>query len=419
SMDQSSSLLPLHKHKDIYPKIRHTETIEVEATTLDALVSKGRLPAGDYNVLALDIQGAELLALKGATETLRGIDAVHTEVNFDELYRGAASIFDIDSFLAEQGFIRVRTVTPSHPTWGDALYIRPPNVTVSRLGQRGRFGNQIFQYMFLRCYAKDAGYGVETPEWIGRYLFGADDPLLTEPSVYHEVKQTGLTLADCHIANATENFPSADFNGFFQYRTNYYEPHRDFIRSLFHPSPEVLQRLAAAREAFAALEGPVAGVHIRRGDYGYGPFFIAPNDWYLEWLDEMGGGKPVTVFLASDEVDGVRDAFAGHRVVTAADLGAEMPEAPYFPDFYFLTQSDALAISNSSFSFVAAMLNEKSERFMRPDLAQGKLIEFDPWNAEPLLTNATAEQHGSVFMNARHNAKFRTRVKRALGLIPK
>lgn len=419
TMDQSSSLLPLHKHKEIYPKIRHAETIEVEATTLDALLGDGTLAEGDFNVLVLDIQGAELMALKGAAVFLRGIEAIHTEVNFDELYKEGADIHALDKFLEEQGFIRVRTVTPSHATWGDALYVRPPKVTVSNLGTRGRYGNHIFQYMFLRTYAKDRGYVAETPDWIGRYLFGADDPLLSDPSLYREVKQDGLTLADCHIVNATEDMPFADFNGFFQYRTNYYEPHKDFIRTLFRPSDEVREALAGAKQAFDALQGPVAGVHIRRGDYGYGHFFLAPEEWYLDWLEEYGKGEPVTVFLASDEPDRVRGAFGKHRVVTCADLGAELPKVPHYPDFHFLSQCDALATSNSSFSFVAAMLNEKADAFMRPDLGQKKLIAFDPWDAEPLLTNAMAEDHGSAFMHPRRSAKLKNRLRRALGMIPK
>lgn len=292
-------------------------------------------------------------------------------------------------------------------------------VTVSNLGSRGRFGNHVFQYMFLRCYAKDRGLSVETPDWLGRYLFGADDPLLGNTSAYREVRQDGLVLDDCQIVNSEEVLANADFNGFFQYRTSYYRPHRDFIRSLFAPSPAVRETLAAARKAFDALEGPVAGIHIRRGDYGYGPYFIAPAQWYLDWLDEFGGGKAVTVFLASDEAERVRGEFSRHKVITAADLGADLPKAPFYPDFHFMTLCDALAISNSSFSFAAAMLNETANTFMRPDLAQRKLIAFDPWDAEPLLRNAVAEDHGSAFMHPRRNAKLKTRLKRLFGLMPK
>jgi hypothetical protein len=72
----------------------------------------------------MDIQGAELLALQGAVETLQSIDAINTEINYEELYEGCALVHQLDDFLAHQGFTRVATVTPYHPSWGDAFYVR-------------------------------------------------------------------------------------------------------------------------------------------------------------------------------------------------------------------------------------------------------------------------------------------------------
>ena len=77
--------------------------------------------------------------------------------------------------------------------------------------------------------------------------------------------------------------------------------------------------------------------------------------------------------------------FAEYQPITIKDLGVELPEAPFYPDFYVLSQCDVLAISNSTFSFAAAMLNERGKFFFRPHLLQEKLIAFDPWNSEPLL----------------------------------
>jgi hypothetical protein len=80
-------------------------------------------PAG-FNLLCIDIQGAELRALRGATRTLQSIDAINIEINFEEMYAGCAQVEDIDDFLAELGFDRVATLTPYHSFWGDALYVR-------------------------------------------------------------------------------------------------------------------------------------------------------------------------------------------------------------------------------------------------------------------------------------------------------
>ncbi len=58
-------------------------------------------------------------------------------------------------------------------------------------------------------------------------------------------------------------------------------------------------------------------------------------------------------------------------------------------DFYVLTQAKALAISNSTFSFAAAMLNTQAREFVRPVIDRypmtGGLKRFDPWDSEPLL----------------------------------
>ncbi len=121
NFDQSSSILALARHLEHYPTISETKVIEVEGTTLDCLLGEN---AEDYNVLALDIQGAELLALKGAAKTMSSIEAIIIEVQFDELYHGAAQIEDIDSYLEEIGFRRVATSSASHQSWGDAFYVR-------------------------------------------------------------------------------------------------------------------------------------------------------------------------------------------------------------------------------------------------------------------------------------------------------
>ena len=72
----------------------------------------------------MDIQGAELLALKGSTKILDKIDIINTELNFDELYEGCALAHEIDKFLKFYNFHRVETDLRFHHTWGDGLYVK-------------------------------------------------------------------------------------------------------------------------------------------------------------------------------------------------------------------------------------------------------------------------------------------------------
>lgn len=76
---------------------------------------------------------------------------------------------------------------------------------------------------------------------------------------------------------------------------------------------------------------------------------------------------------------------------------------PHFWDWFVLTQANAVAISNSTFGFTAAMMNgpgahESGGGFVRPNLAAGKLVAFDPWSSDPLLRQSgwlsIARTHG-------------------------
>jgi hypothetical protein len=72
----------------------------------------------------LDIQGAELKALKGMEEYLSKIDYIYTEVNSDYVYKDCALIGEVDEYLEKFGLKRVETQIYTEYRWGDAFYIR-------------------------------------------------------------------------------------------------------------------------------------------------------------------------------------------------------------------------------------------------------------------------------------------------------
>ncbi|WP_298379527.1 FkbM family methyltransferase [Azospirillum sp.] len=124
SGSQSSSLLRPKRHLDLYPHITLSETIEVETATLPTILAERGLDSADYNILAMDTQGAERLILAGCGDLLARFDAVATEVNYAELYEGCGLIGDLDDLLFPHGFERVEETSPHHHSWGDAFYVR-------------------------------------------------------------------------------------------------------------------------------------------------------------------------------------------------------------------------------------------------------------------------------------------------------
>lgn len=273
-------------------------------------------------------------------------------------------------------------------------------ISMSKLGQMGRFANQLIQYMFLKTYARRHNLEVQTPKWIGQDLFGLDDPPIAGPlppfDEVHDKDEQRMV-----IPHLIEPLKDVDVTGFFQYPTRYYAPERPFIQRLFTPIPSIQQPLSTAVSRLRQGSRTVVGLHVRRGDYGFSYFYRTPLEWYLRWLERMWSewDDPV-LFVATDEPRPVLRALKRYRPVTASDLGLRLPTAPYYPDFHLLSSADVLAIPNSTFSFVAALLNENLSAAYRSHLSDPledpPFRRFDPWNAEFLERDATVEQFAHI-----------------------
>lgn len=122
---QSSSMMELREHLREHPRVVKTRTITLETTTVPELLERHSLPLTGYDFVNLDIQGAELLALRGMESMLGDVRAIYCEVNEKELYAGCAQLDDVLDFLGERGFMCVEVEMTRHG-WGDALFVRDP-----------------------------------------------------------------------------------------------------------------------------------------------------------------------------------------------------------------------------------------------------------------------------------------------------
>jgi len=120
---QSSSILEFGTHKNYYPGIQVTEVKEFNTKRLDTLFTENNISFSSRNFINLDIQGAELLALKGCGKIMDSIKYIYSEVNEEPLYKNCCLIHEMDNYLNSFGFARVETEI-THCRWGDALYVR-------------------------------------------------------------------------------------------------------------------------------------------------------------------------------------------------------------------------------------------------------------------------------------------------------
>jgi FkbM family methyltransferase len=112
---------------------------EVDTISLDEFARSQGIPR--FDLLKLDIQGAELDVLRGADALLENTLAIATEVGFVALYKGQPLFADVDAFLRERGFVLHKLLSlggrgarpfvmnkdPNQAVqhmWADALYVR-------------------------------------------------------------------------------------------------------------------------------------------------------------------------------------------------------------------------------------------------------------------------------------------------------
>jgi FkbM family methyltransferase len=119
---QSSSVLEFGTHSQEHPSVVYVDKINLKSITIDSFFERNNIDASNYNFWNFDIQGAELMALKGATQSIKYAKAIYLEVNEKELYKNCGLITEIDAFLLQYNFKRVLT-NMLHHGWGDALYI--------------------------------------------------------------------------------------------------------------------------------------------------------------------------------------------------------------------------------------------------------------------------------------------------------
>lgn len=120
---ESSSILDLDYHKIAHPHIHYVEQVNIPTRRVDSILIEGGYDSKLFNFMNIDVQGAELLVLKGSTNILENVDFIYSEVNERSLYKDCALIHQIDEFLSHYGFRRDFTKMTQFG-WGDALYVK-------------------------------------------------------------------------------------------------------------------------------------------------------------------------------------------------------------------------------------------------------------------------------------------------------
>lgn len=117
----SGSLLKPSGHQELFPHIKFREKIEVPVKRLDDWMQAHGVPAPKF--IHMDVQGAELLVLRGLGSKINEVEAIWLEVERKELYENQPLEDDVMQFFVGLGWTKV--VDTVGDIAGDQLWLSP------------------------------------------------------------------------------------------------------------------------------------------------------------------------------------------------------------------------------------------------------------------------------------------------------
>ena len=103
---QSSSIYDFALHRQVWPGVHYVDSVKLRSVTLKTVIEREGIDLADYDTLIMDVQGAELLALKGLGELLARFRWIRAEAADYELYQGCCQLQDLDDYLLPRGWER-------------------------------------------------------------------------------------------------------------------------------------------------------------------------------------------------------------------------------------------------------------------------------------------------------------------------
>lgn len=201
-------------------------------------------------------------------------------------------------------------------------------VQCSTIGQRGRFGNSVLQYLITRAYAEKYNCEYRIPsDWIGRKIFYINDCFVNSKESFQVVDEGNLIFGQVNV----------DLYGFFQTR--------EFYRLLsIAKCKEWLKIKESWLSKFPKIKKFYIACHLRRGD-------MSEYHWCYP------------TFKSESYINGVRNyGFDINDIVwvdednPSIDEECNKNEIPFLPSFMLMYHADVIFRANSTFSFIAGLL---------------------------------------------------------------
>lgn len=102
--------------KNLWPnkKLKYDEKIKLKSISIDDFILKNNIDLNNFNHWILDLQGAELLALSGAKNSLKFCKSLVVEVSNGDVYKDAPNFKEIINYLNQFNFININNLIDKH-----------------------------------------------------------------------------------------------------------------------------------------------------------------------------------------------------------------------------------------------------------------------------------------------------------------
>lgn len=260
-------------------------------------------------------------------------------------------------------------------------------ISFQLLGQRGQFGNQLFQYAFLRTTAKRLGVEFYCPKWIGDELFNLDDqdervgePINISKSFIQPISEPGFLEEAIDVTDGT------DVVGWFQ-SEKYFDSTTNVMNWY-----QFKEKITSIERRYSHIEfNNSVSISLRLGkDYDRARhiFPLPPAQYYAKALSHIGERENILVF--SDEPGLAKSYLSGLNRSNL--LFVEGPTA--VEQMHLISLCRDNIITNSTFAWWGAWLNKNPEKIVvlpkewfRPGCGMRmKNIECDDWIQLPVLS---------------------------------
>ena len=102
----------------------YKKTIKVETITVDTLLVENNMSYESFDLLNMDVQGAELLVLQGCEKVLENVKYVTTEATWDNPdYVDNVMYDELKLYLETKGFVEKQIINHDE-NWGDVLFVK-------------------------------------------------------------------------------------------------------------------------------------------------------------------------------------------------------------------------------------------------------------------------------------------------------